>query len=93
MSCGQTRIRSKIKRWWNQFYLWRWRNKYGYFHCMHCCVECKYFDNCMAEFNEKEMAELDELYMDDEGWLWVSDTEAYGGPYTIVEGPIDQYEE
>lgn len=80
MSCGQTRIRSKIKRWWNQFYLWIWRNKYGYFDCNHCCVGCEFFDVCMFEFNSKAIDALDGPYTDEEGWTWVSDTEAYGGP-------------
>lgn len=60
MSCGLTHIQSRIKRLWNQFYLWRWRNKYGYFHCNHCCVGCKFFDNCMSEFNMWAMKALDE---------------------------------
>ena len=72
MSCGLTRIRSRIKRLWNQFHLWRWRNKYGYFYCNHCCIGCEFFDNCMSEFNEQAMEVIDG---------------------TIVEGPIDMYEE
>lgn len=71
-SCGLTRIRSKIKRLWNQFHLWIWRNKYGYFHCNHCCIGCEFFGTCMAEFNEKAMKVIDK---------------------TVVEGPIDMYEE
>lgn len=59
-SCGAMHIRSRIKRLWNQFYLWRWRNKYGYFYCNHCCVGCEYFDNCMSEFNLWAMKALDE---------------------------------
>ena len=72
MLCGVTLIRSRIKRLWNQFHLWIWRNKYGYFYCNHCCVGCEYFDGCMSEFNEKAMEVIDK---------------------TIVEGPIDMYEE
>lgn len=59
-SCGVMLIRSRIKLLWNQFYLWRWRNKYGYFYCNHCCVGCRYFGNCMTEFNEWAMKALDE---------------------------------
>ena len=87
--CGLTHIRSKIKRLWNQFHLWIWRNKYGYFYCKHCCIACEYFDDCMSEFNGKAMEILDGPELDDDGFLWVSDTEAY----KIVEGPIDIYEE
>lgn len=94
MSCGPIHIRSKIKRLWNQFYLWCWRNKYGYFYCNHCCVACKYFDNCMSEFNNQAMEVLDGPYVDEDGFVHLSDTEAYGGfEGTIVEGPIDMYEE
>ena len=50
MLCGLTRIRSKIKRLSNQFYLWRWRNKYEFFYCKHCCIGCEFFDTCMKEF-------------------------------------------
>ena len=71
-SCGLTHIRSRIKRLWNQFHLWLWRNKYGYFHCNHCCVGCEFFDTCMSEFNEQAIEAIDK---------------------TIVEGPIDMYEE
>lgn len=94
MLCGLTRIRSRIKRLWNQFHLWIWRNKYGYFQCNHCCVGCEFFDNCMSEFNEQAMEILDGPEIDDDGFLWVSDTEAYQvSNKTIVEGPIDMYEE
>ena len=72
MLCGLTHIRSRIKRPWNQFHLWIWRNKYGYFHCNHCCIGCEFFDTCMSEFNGKAMETIDK---------------------TIVEGPIDIYEE
>ena len=91
MSCGQIHIRSRIKRWWNQFYLWCWRDKYGYFHCNHCCVGCQFFDVCMDEFIDREAHPdayangegyyqvNDGPYNDDKGWTWVSATEAYGG--------------
>ena len=91
MLCGLTRILSRIKLLWNQFYLWGWRNKYGYFECEHCCLGCEFFDICMDEFADRKIHpeeyangegyyQNNDPYMDEEGWLWVSDTEAYGGP-------------
>ena len=48
----------------------------------------------MSEFNEQAMEILDGPEIDDDGFLWVSDTEAYQvSDKTIVEGPIDMYEE
>ena len=43
----------------------------------------------MSEFNGQAMEILDGPEIDDDGFLWVSDTEAY----KVVEGPIDMYEE
>ena len=73
MSCGLIRIQSKIKKLYAQFYLWLFRNRYGYFHCHHCCVGCRFYGTCIYDYNQIAISALQDK--------------------TIVEGPIDLYEE
>lgn len=89
MLCGLTRILSRIKLTW--YVLW-----HKEWNCLPLpiCFCCKYWETCWYEYQIEHGIDPYEPYVDEDGWLWVSDTEAYGGPLdTTVEGPIDLYEE
>ena len=73
MLCGLIPIRSKIKRFRNQLYLWLFRNRHIDFLCHHCCIGCQFFDDCMIDYNGMMMEAMEDK--------------------TIVEGPIDLYED
>ena len=78
MSCGLTRIRSRIKLAWFVFRHPEWK-------CKPWCLSCRFFDVCLAcyeaetgETIEGIPIEPDDLpFVDDDGWIHISDSEWY----------------
>lgn len=66
MLCGLTNIVLRIKH----YFRYSLKNKHA--HCW--CMNCKYFDNCYESW---VIENSDEPYVDDEGYLHISDSEAY----------------
>ena len=46
------KMKKIIKRVFKQ--IWLWLNWSYYLRCKHCCLGCKYFDNCLSEVESIE---------------------------------------